>query len=151
MNKKGEWTADTAPFMAIFIIVCGGLFMVFIFIIHANSNQLYQIPPKTEEITLKERFLASCFVEEDLLSGVSSSMINWNKFDQTHLDKCYDISSGSKNYAFKLNLEVEDTTRTIQTRNWKGDVVSGESQMVTVFYNGERKTGKLLIEVQNAK
>lgn len=147
MDKKGDWTADTAPFMAIFIIVCSGLFMVFLFIVSGIASDIYQIRPGTSETILEQRFWDDCFVKYDLLSGAEIADIDWEKFNQKNLDTCYDVMPNSEYFGYSLTLRLDDEEKQLQTKNWKGKANKGETNKVLVW-KGSKKIGELLIEVQ---
>ncbi len=148
MDKRGDWTADTSPFMAIFIIICSGLFMLFLFSVSGYATDLYKIRPGTEELIFQERFLKNCFAQQDLLSGVNSE-IDWDKFNLNHLDKCYEILPDSRYLGFRLTLKVGGEEKQIQTINWQDKVARGESKSVLVWKDSIKKQGQLLIEVQD--
>ncbi len=139
------------PWMALFIIVVGIMFAFFLVFLFSSSSSLYIIPPGTEEIMFKERFLGDCFLKPNELTGEFSSVIDWDKFDQEHLNECYNIGEESRQLGFRLRLKVGDEEKAISTRNWKEKPVSGEGQEVNVWKNNEQLLGDLLIEVQDAK
>lgn len=150
MDKRGDWMIDSAPFMAIFVIIVAMLFLLFLVLVNMHASTLYEIPAKTEDTLLTGRFLQSCFAKEDWLSGTSISVIDWNKFDQAHLDDCYSILPNSKYYSFKLKL-MEDKTqaeKSVQTSNWQGKSQYLRIQPVQIWREEEIRDGRLSIEVQ---
>lgn len=151
MDKKGSWVLDSMPWMAVFVIVVGVLFTIFLVFLNSTSSDVYQIPPGTEETILKERFFGNCFWEQEELTGNYVSMISWEKFDQKNLDDCYNILGESKDLGFRLRLTVGGEEKSIETRNWRAKPVYGEGQKVNVWKDGQQAEGNLLVEVQNAE
>ncbi len=153
MGRKGDWTADTMPFMIIFIFVATFLTFGFILITQRFVADNYTIPDGVENFVIQRRFFSStCFGAENILSGRADHfIIDSAKFNQQTMDRCYIFDNHEKFFAYELTLRVGDNTPlTLKTSNW-GDRFAKQSERdVRVWKDGAIMPGKLTMEVQHA-
>ncbi len=154
LKKKATYTADTAPFYAIFAIVVTVLFMIFVLLVNHYSADNVEIPKNIEAYLLYQRFLRSpdCFTYEDISGRAYPLILDWSKFTEENLKNCY-VSYQNKNIpAFRLKLTFPEKESTIQTENWNsqfGPHKIEKPKQMWVYFNNEKYKGELSIEIQN--
>lgn len=158
--KKGTEVISNWPFWILFAIVAGVVALVLVNIANVNVEEASRIPPDLEdELLLASRFYNSeeCFVYQDDVGRVYPKVIDASKFTQENMDKCFPESD--VNYAFSLALRVpaldEPPIHTFElgplnTHKWaEGTETRGIIENIFVFYDGEKYSGKLAIQIKN--
>lgn len=156
-SKKSRelWTPDTFPFWMVFTIILGFSAILFLWIITPFVAKTAEIPEGVETYILIQRFINSpdCFTytEKDT-ERVYQKIIDWERFSDENLKKCYQTDSKEKP-AFKLTLSIPktDITQSIETPNWREGYFIKERQFKDVFVKYENKIHKtrLILDIQN--
>lgn len=108
-------------FWIFYIIVVGVTIAVIASIQLYFVNDRVTIPKGLEESTLISRLYSSaeCFAYKDKAGKVHAGTIDFGKFTQEQMDKCFPESKVK--YAFYATLEVPDAeaiAKSVKTRNW---------------------------------
>ena len=152
-NAGQGWIADAMPYYALFALVVGVLFFLFVFIASSYVGGQYTIPSGLEENITKQRFWTdSCFSAYGLNNRLSFTL-DWERFDQTVLDECYKAHEGYPVPAYRLTLGVGNEEKTVMTPGWSS--ASGNTQAkqyikdVRVLKNDEMYDGAFIVEVKD--
>lgn len=120
-HKKGAEFTSNWILWIFFIIAVGATTSAVASIQSHSINERVAIPKGLEESTLISRIYSSgeCFAYKDKAGKVHIGTIDFEKFTQEQMDKCFPESKVK--YAFYAILEVPDaeaSAKSVKTRNW---------------------------------
>jgi len=151
-----------SPEKAIYYLIFGFLLtFIFLFLmwnIRSASLLKLNIPSRLQVELFTQRFLSSpmCFLHTE--DGIVTDIIDWDKFSNETLHKCYyvaDIKENPNVKAFRLILVLNsyNLKKDISTENWNENLGYEKEQPrpVMVFYKDKVLVGDLTVEVQNVR
>lgn len=138
----------------IFYIIAVGITIAVIASINLYFiNDRVTIPKGLEESTLISRLYSSgeCFAYKDKAGKVHAGTIDFGKFTQEQMDKCFPESKVK--YAFYATLEVSDaeaSAKSVKTRNWvESPQFREDIEDVLVLKDGELYRAKLRVKIKD--
>lgn len=153
-HKKGVEFTSNWIFWISFIIVFGATIAAIFSIILYFINDKATIPKGLEESTLISRIYSSgeCFAYKDKAGKVHAGTIDFGKFTQEQMGKCFPESKVK--YAFYATLEVHDakaSANSVKTRNWaESPQFREEIGDVLVLKDGNLYRSKLRVKIKDA-
>lgn len=164
IGKKGDWTADTMPFMIIFVFIVGILVLIFVITTQRFVGDKYLIPEGLENFVV-ERRIYHCFGAVDPWSGRENHLtIDLATFNKETLDRCYTSPELGKTLAYELTLRFSAVAAPIpgepdiptekpivlKTSNWdESGVVTNFKHKIDVLQDKKTIQAELIVSVQN--
>ncbi|GEM_PF-3161702 len=153
LNKKGDMSARKLIFYILFSFTAPVIFLLILKFVHSDKAQISEIPSGLEEYAISQRFLNSrnCFAFQDIESKrLYSGILDLERFNQKIMDECYDgQDTGVK--AYRLTLIYDGKTIQLKTKNWEGFLKHAKTINIPIHNGDKITTGKLLVEMQDAK
>ncbi|MBI2134976.1 hypothetical protein HYU09_03220 [Candidatus Woesearchaeota archaeon] len=153
-HKKGmEWTTNVI-FWIFYIMAVGVTAAVIASMQLYFVNENAGIPEGFEESTLIARITSSgeCFAYKDKAGKIHAGTIDFERFTQEQMDKCFPESRVK--YSFYAALEVPDaesSANSVKTRNWVESPQFRESvEDVLVLKDSSIYQAKLRVKIKNA-
>jgi len=152
VNKKAATEGRKIVFYIVFGFVATIVFLFIVWLTASDKSGLAEIPIGMENYLISQRFLNSpqCFALKDEDLGRVFAIIDFNKFNQEILDKCYNAKNTNVK-AYRLTLNYRNEKKILSTRNWEGFLRQAEVLPILVASNGEIERGELFVEMQDAK
>jgi len=151
--KKGAEFMSNWIFWIFYIIAVGVTIAVIASIQLYFVNGRVTIPKGLEESTLISRLYSSgeCFTYEDKAGKVHAGTIDFGKFTQEQMDKCFPESKVK--YAFYATLEVSDadaSAKSVKTRNWaESPQFREDAEDVLVLKDSKLYRAKLRVKIKD--
>jgi hypothetical protein len=155
-HKNAVEAISDVPFWMFFVFAVGITSIVLVYMGNSFVEKAAEIPITMEdELTLSSRFYNSqnCFAYTDNSGAVYLTVIDFNRFNQETMAKCF-MESNVK-YAFSLSLEIpklkDFESPQISTFNWEEDYLATKKigQDVLILYNNAIHKGRLIISIKN--
>jgi len=152
--KKGQ---GFQVYSIVWLVKTVFLFLIMIYILQACKSETFDLNPQIRYEVLVSRFIADpdCLAMYDEASDKKMlNTIDFAKFNDAHLDKCYHVKDTSSTPVFKIELFYEEdnkeVTKEFTTSHWFGKKVDRSiTKQVKMVKESKIIPAKLVFSAKN--